>query len=80
MVQRIFFILSLIANTLYDFFLADCETYNFIFFKKSTFLPRKGLLCLHDKQNNKWSLADMELLFSCLSRYQEIITVYYGGP
>ena len=46
------------------------------FFKKSTFLPRKGLLCLHDKQNNRWSLADMELLFSCLSRYQEIITVY----
>ena len=46
------------------------------FFKKTTFLPRKGLLCLHDKQNNRWSLADMELLFSCLSRYQEIITVY----
>ena len=31
MVQCIFFILSLIANALYDFFLADCETYNFIF-------------------------------------------------
>ena len=46
------------------------------FFKKSTFLPSKGLLCLHGKQNNRWSLADMELLFSCLSRYQEIITVY----
>ena len=46
------------------------------FFKKSTFLPSKGLLCLHDKQNNTWSLADMKLLFSCLSRYQEIITVY----
>ena len=46
------------------------------FLKKTTFLPRKGLLCLHDKQNNRWSLADMELLFSCLSRYQEIITVY----
>ena len=41
------------------------STYNFHF-----------LLCLHDKQNNRWSLADMELLFSCLSRYQEIITVY----
>ena len=46
------------------------------FFKKSTFLPSKGLLCLHDKQNNTWSLADMKLLFSCLLRYQEIITVY----
>ena len=34
------------------------------------------LLCLHDKQNNRWSLADMELFFSCLSGYQEIITVY----
>ena len=47
-----------------------------LFFKKSTFLPSKGLLFLHDKQNNTWSLADMKLLFSCLSRYQEIITVY----
>ena len=46
------------------------------FFKKSTFLPSKGLLCLHGKQNNRWSLADMKLLFSCLSWYQEIITVY----
>ena len=44
-------------------------------FKRSTFLPIKGLLCLHDKRNNRY-LADMELLFSCLSRYQEIITVY----
>ena len=41
------------------------STYNFHF-----------LLCLHDKQNNRWSLADMELFFSCLSGYQEIITVY----
>ena len=40
------------------------------------YLPSKGLLCLRDKQNNRWSLADMELLFSCLSPYQEIITVY----
>ena len=46
------------------------------FSKKSTFLPCKSLLCLHDKQNNRWSLADMELLFSCSTRYQEIITVY----
>ena len=29
--DNVFFILSLIANALYDFFLADCETYNFIF-------------------------------------------------
>ena len=33
------------------------------FFKKSTFLPSKDLLCLHGKQNNRWSLADMKLLF-----------------
>ena len=45
-------------------------------FKKSNFLPSNGLLCLYDKQNDRWSLADMKLLFSCLSRYQEIITVY----
>ena len=50
------------------------------FFKKSTFLPRKGLLWLHDKQNNRWSLADMELLFSCSTRYQEIIKVYILLP
>ena len=46
------------------------------FSKKSTFLPCKSLLCLHNKQNNRWSLADMELLFSSSTRYQEIITVY----
>ena len=42
MVQRIFFILSLIANALYDFFLADCETYNFIFLKRRLFFPLKA--------------------------------------
>ena len=31
MVQRIFSILSLIADALYDLFFADCETYNFMF-------------------------------------------------
>ena len=75
MVQRIFFILSLIANALYAFFSRIVKPIIW-FFKKSTFLPSKGLLCLHGKQNNRWSLADMELLFSCLSWYQEIITVY----
>ena len=73
MVQRIFFILSLIANAP---FLSRIVKPITSFFKKSTFLPSKGLLCLHGKQNNRWSLADMKLLFSCLSRYQEIITVY----
>ena len=71
----LFFILSFIADALYDFFLRIVKPI-ISFFKKSTFLPSKGLLYLHDKQNNRWSLADMELLFSCLSRYQEIITVY----
>ena len=50
------------------------------FFKKSTFLPCKSLLYLRDKQNNRWSLADMELLFSCSTRYQEIIKVYILLP
>ena len=71
----LFFILSFIADALYDFFLRIVKPI-ISFFKKSTFLPSKGLLHLHDKQNNRWSLSDMELLFSCLSRYQEIITVY----
>ena len=71
----LFFILSFIADALYNFFLRNLKPI-ISFFKKSTFLPSKGLLHLHDKQNNRWSLADMELLFSCLSRYQEIITVY----
>ena len=73
--STLFFILSFIADALYDFFLRIVKPI-ISFFKKSTFLPSKGLLYLRDKQNNRWSLADMELLFSCLSRYQEIITVY----
>ena len=36
---------------------------------KSAFLVSKGLLCLHDKQNNTWLLVDMEFLFSCSTRY-----------
>ena len=71
----LFFILSFIADALYDFFLQIVKPI-ISFFKKSTFLTSKGLLCFRDKQNNRWSLADMELLFSCLSRYEEIITVY----
>ena len=71
----LFFILSFIADALYNFFLRIVKPI-ISFFKKSTFLPSKGLLWLRDKQNNRWSLADMELLFSCLSRYEEIITVY----
>ena len=44
----------------------------FIYFHslmKSAFLPSKGLLCLYDKQNNTWSLVDMEFLFSCSTRH-----------
>ena len=74
--STLFFILSFIADALYDFLIVRIVKPIISFFKKSTFLPSKGLLCLHDKQNNTWSLADMKLLFSCLSRYQEIITVY----
>ena len=73
--STLFFILSFIADALYDFFLRIVKPI-ISFFKNLTFLLRKGLLCLHGKQNNRWSLADMELLFSCLSRYQEIIAVY----
>ena len=36
---------------------------------KSAFLLSKGLLCLHDKQNNAWLLVDMEFLFSCSTRH-----------
>ena len=68
-------ILSLIADALFDFFWRIVKPIT-SFFKKLTFLPSKGLLCLHDKKNNRWSLAEMKLLFSCLSRYQEIITIY----
>ena len=42
------------------------------FYKKVDF----WLLYLYDKQNNTWLLADMELLFSCSTRYQEITAVY----
>ena len=77
MVQRIFFISSLYHRRRFitDFFFADCETYNFNIWR-STFLPTKGLLCSYDTQNNTRLLAVMELLFSCSTRYQEIITVY----
>ena len=73
--STVFFILSFIADALYDFFGRIVKPI-ISFFKNLTFLPRRGLLCLHGEQNNRWSLADMELLFSCLSPYQEIITVY----
>ena len=75
MVQRIFSSWAL-SPTRYTTFFCGLWNLQFHILKKMTFLPSKGLLCLHDKQNNRWSLADMELLFSCLSRYQEIITVY----
>ena len=76
MVQRFFSSWALSPTRCTTFWLCGLWNLQFHFFKKSTFLPSKGLLYLRDKQNNRWSLADMELLFSCLSRYQEIITVY----
>ena len=48
--------------------------------KKSTYLLSKGLLWLYvkkKKKKNTWLLAVMELLFSCSTRYQEIITIYF---
>ena len=75
MVQRFFSSWALSPTRFTTFFLRIVKPI-ISFFKKSTFLPRKGLLYLRDKQNKRWSLAGMELLFSCLSRYQEIIIVY----
>ena len=50
--STLFSILSFIADALYDFFLRIVKPI-IPFFKKSTFLPSKGLLHLHDKQNNR---------------------------
>ena len=41
----------------------------FSFINESAFLLSKGLLCLYDKQNNAWLLADMEFLFSSSTRH-----------
>ena len=63
-----FSILRVSANALYDCF-GDCRFIYFHSIMKSAFLVSKGLLCLHDKQNNTWLLVDMEFLFSCSTRH-----------
>ena len=54
------------ANALYDFY-SGLWILSFSF--KSNFFVSKGLLCLHDKQNNIWLLEDMKFLFSCSTRH-----------
>ena len=36
----------------------DCRYIYFHSLMRSAFLPRKGLLCLYDKQKNTWLLVD----------------------
>ena len=62
---------SLIADTIYDFFLGWwvlCFLFFFHSLIKSTLLAGKDLLCLNNEQNNTWSLVNSEFLFSCLTR------------
>ena len=62
--SRHFFILSLSADVLYDFYW-DCRSFHFHLLIKSTFPSIKELLCLYDEENNAWLLVDMKVLFSC---------------
>ena len=67
----LFLISSLIADTIYDFFLGWwvlCFLFFFHSLIKSTLLAGKDLLCLNNEQSNTWSLVDSEFLFSCLTR------------
>ena len=50
-------------------FIQGCRSFYFHPLITSTFLVRKGLLCLYNKQNNRRLLVDMEFLFSCLTRH-----------
>ena len=60
LIQHIFFTSNLSANT--DFI----QRRSFYSPIELTFLVSKGLLCLYDKQNNTWFLADMKFLL-CFS-------------
>ena len=67
----LFLISSLIADTIYDFFLGWwvlCFLFFFHSLIKSNLLAGKDLLCLNNEQKNTWSLVDSEFLFSCLTR------------
>ena len=64
MIQSIFHLKSQRQRTLRLLF-EDCRFIYLHSLMRSDFLPRKGLLCLYDKQNNTWLLVDMEFLFSC---------------
>ena len=55
------------------------EDWRFIYLHslmRSDFLPRKGLLCLYDKQNNTRLLVDMEFLVSCSTRSLRSLVSY----
>ena len=70
MIQRIFFILSLFAFALYDFFWRIVNPYSFHVLIKSAFLFFSAkAYCVHNKQNNTWLLVVMKFLFSCSTRY-----------
>ena len=68
MIQSIFHLKSQRQRTLRLLF-EDCRFIYLHSLMRSDFLPRKGLLCLYDKQNNTWLLVDMEFLFSCSTRH-----------
>ena len=68
MIQSIFHLKSQRQRTLRLLF-EDCRFIYLHSLMRSDFLPRKGLLCLYDKQNNTWLLVGMEFLFSCSTRH-----------
>ena len=49
----------------FTFLFGDGQSLYFHFLIKSTFLVRKGLLCLYNKRNNTWLPVDTEFLFLC---------------
>ena len=66
-----FFILSLVAFALYDFFWRIVNPYLFHVLIKSAFLFFSAkAYCVHNKQNNSdWLLVVMKFLSSCLAQY-----------
>ena len=68
MIQSIFHLKSQRQRTLRLLF-EDCRFIYFHSLTRSAFLPSKGLLRLHDKQNNTWFLVEMEFLYSCTTRH-----------
>ena len=66
-----FFILSLVAFALYDFFWRIVNPYSFHVLIKSAFLFFSAkAYCVHNKQNNTdWLLVVMKFLSSCSTQY-----------